>query len=54
MSADIYYDRNIRSWVVIFRDQNGCNIVNPNTGEEASYFYTKAEANTYAKQRVTA
>jgi hypothetical protein len=54
MNADIYYDRNIRSWVVIFRDQNGNGIVNPRTGEEASYFYSKAEAKAFASSAVAA
>ena len=48
ITADTYYDRSLRSWVVILRDGDGYGIPNELTGEEASYFYTKHEARTFA------
>lgn len=43
MKKDIYYDRNLKLWVLIIRDENG-NAVKDADGFEATYYATKSQA----------
>lgn len=50
MTPDVYYDRSLRSWVVIFRDEEGHGIPDPVTRETAHYFARKGDAMEYAER----
>lgn len=52
MTPDVYYDRHLRLWVVIFRDAEGFGIPDPVTGEEASYFGSKADALRFSRGEI--
>jgi hypothetical protein len=43
MNKDIYYDRSLKLWVLILRDNQG-NPIKKDDGYEATYFATKAQA----------
>ena len=43
MTQDIYYDRSLRLWVLIMRDEQG-NAIKGEDGYEATYYQTKAQA----------
>ena len=43
MLKDIYYDRSLKLWVLIMRDENG-NPIKGDDGYEATYYSSKKEA----------
>jgi hypothetical protein len=43
MTKDIYYDRSLKLWVLIIRDEQG-NAIKGDDGYEATYYRTKAQA----------
>jgi hypothetical protein len=51
--SDVYYDRSLRLWVVIFRDEDGNGIADPITGEEAHYFGSRSQASSFVREQTT-
>ena len=43
MTKDIYYDRSLKLWVLIRRDEDG-NPIKGEDGYEATYFVSKSQA----------
>ena len=43
MNKDVYYDRSLKLWVLILRDENG-NPIKGEDGYEATYYATKSQA----------